>query len=368
MSTKNKPMTGEDNLHTVLDHAVRALHDQVFTTRDFRLASGRILPELRIAYETYGMPAPDRANAVLLTHGYTSNHHMVGPSGATLAEGLWNSLVGPGKAIDTDRLFVVSSNMLGSSYGSTSPAQQNPVTGRPYGPDFPDITLVDIVTAQRALLKHLDVDHLVAVVGPSYGGFQAFQWAVTFPNFVDGIVPVTSDFKATDDSMANLNALIRRLETDPNWHGGHYYDQGGVPDTMTQIRVNTLNNYGIHEHLAPDFPDPAARQAEIERMARTWALEFDANSLIALGRASARFNVEQDLSRIRARVLFVLSRTDKVFPPSLAPGVMAKLQEAGVRAEYFEIDSDLGHAASGLDGAKWSPKLAEFLAQLTGRG
>ena len=345
----------EDNLHAVLD--------QVFTTRDLRLASGRILPELRIAYETYGMRTLDRANTVLLTHGYTSNHHMIGRSGSTLAEGLWNSLVGPGKAIDTDRLFVVSSNMLGSSYGSTGPAQQNPVTGRPYGPDFPDITLVDIVTAQRALLKHLGVDHLVAVIGPSYGGFQAFQWAVTFPDFVDGIVPVTTDFKARDDSMAGLNALIARLETDPNWHGGHYYAHGGVPDTMTQIRVETLIRYGIHEHLAADLPDPAARQAEIERIARKWASEFDANSLIVLGRASALFNVEKELSRIRARVLYVLCRTDKLFPPSLAPGVMARLREAGVRAEYFEIDSELGHAASGLAGAKWAPKLAEFLAQ-----
>jgi homoserine O-acetyltransferase/O-succinyltransferase len=354
MSTK-KPVTGEDNLHAVLD--------QVFITRDFPLASGRILPELRIAYETYGIPAPDRANTVLLTHGYTSNHHMIGRSGSTLAEGLWNSLVGPGKAIDTDRLFVVSSNMLGSSYGSTGPAHLDPATGRPYGPDFPDISLVDIVTAQRALLKHLGVDHLVAVIGPSYGGFQAFQWAVTFPDVVDGIVPVTTDLKARDGSMENLGALISRLETDPNWHGGHYYDHGGVPDTMTRIRVETLIRYGIHEHLAADLPDPAARQAEIERIARKWALEFDAHSLIVLGRASARFDVEKDLSRIRARVLYVLCRTDKLFPPSLAPGVMAKLREAGVRAEYFEIDSELGHAASGLAGDKWAPKLAEFLAQ-----
>ena len=355
----SKPAPDQGNRHAVLG--------QVFTTRDFRLESSRVLPELRIAYETYGTPARDRDNAVLLTHGYTSNHHMIGRSGSTLAEGLWNSLVGPGKAIDTDRLFVVSSNMLGSSYGSTGPAHLDPSTRRPYGPDFPDISLVDIVTAQRALLKHLGVDHLVAVIGPSYGGFQAFQWAVTFPDFMDGIVPVTTDVKAMDDSMAGLNALIAQLETDPNWHGGHYYEHGGVPDTMTQIRIRTLINYGIHEHLAADFPDPPARQAEIERIARKWALEFDANSLIVLGRASALFTVEKDLSRIRARVLYVLSRTDKIFPPSLGPGVMAKLREAGVRAEYFEIDSELGHAASGLAGAKWAPKLAEFLARPSGQ-
>ena len=344
---------------------LRAVFGQVFTTRNFRLESSHILPELRIAYETYGTLAGDRNNAVLLTHGYTSNHHMIGRSGSTLAEGTWNSLVGPGKAIDTDRLFVVSSNMLGSSYGSTGPTHLDPATCRPYGPDFPDISLVDIVTAQRTLLKQLGVDHLVAVIGPSYGGFQAFQWAVTFPDFVDGIVPVTTDFKAQDDSMTALSALIARLETDPNWHGGHYYDHGGVPDTMTQIRIQTLISYGIHEHLAADFPGSPAVQAEIARLARKWASEFDANSLIALGRASALFDVEKDLSRIRARVLYVLSRTDKVFPPSLAPGVMAKLREAGVRAEYLEIDSELGHAASGLDGAKWAPKLAEFLAQLS---
>jgi homoserine O-acetyltransferase len=351
---EQNPMTGENNMHAMLD--------QLFTTRDFQLVSGRVLPELRIAYDTYGTAAVSCPNAVLLTHGYTSSHHMVGSSDSTLSEGLWNSLVGPGKAIDTDRLYVVSSNMLGSCYGSTGPAQQNPLTGRPYGPDFPDITLVDIVTAQRALLKHLGVEHLIAVIGPSYGGFQAFQWAVTFPDFLDGIVPVTTDFKAPGNSVAGLNATIARLETDPNWHGGHYYDHGGVPDTMTRIRVDTLVDYCVHELLAAEFPDPAARQTEIERMARKWAMEFDANSLIVLGRAMARFNLQNDLTRIKARVLYVLSRTDRVFPPALAPGVMAKLQEAAVWAEYFEIDSELGHAAPGLDGTKWAAKLAEFKA------
>jgi homoserine O-acetyltransferase len=346
---------------------LHAVFDQVFTTNDFRLTSGEVLPTLRIAYETYGTLNANRDNAVLLCHGYTSNHHMVGPPGSTLAEGLWNSLVGPGKSIDTDHLFVVSANMLGSSYGSTSPAQENPATSRPYGADFPDITLVDIVSAQQALLRHLGIDHLIAVIGPSYGGFQAFQWAVTFPDFVDAIVPVTSDFKATDNSTANLNALIARLKSDPNWHDGHYYDQGGVSDTMTPIRIETLVNYGIHELLAADLPDPTARQVEIERMARKWAMEFDANSLIVLGRAMSRFNLQNELGQIKARVLFVLSRTDKVFPPSIAPEAMSRLQAAGVRAEYFEIDSELGHAASGLDGAKWAPKLAEFMAQHTGQ-
>jgi homoserine O-acetyltransferase len=144
---------------------------------------------------------------------------MVGPPGSTLAESLWNSLVGPGKSIDTDHLAVVSANVLGSSYGSTSPAQEKPTTSPPYGPDFPDITLVDIVSAQQTLLRYPGIDHLIAVIGPSCRCFQAFQWAVTFHDFVDAIVPVTSDFKATDNSTANLNALIAGLEVDPCLRG-----------------------------------------------------------------------------------------------------------------------------------------------------
>jgi homoserine O-acetyltransferase len=120
---------------------------RTFTTKDFKLESGTVMPEVTIAYETYGTLAPDGRNAVLLAHGYTSSQHMAGRYGENGAEGSWDGLVGPGKAIDTDRLFVVSSNMLGSSYGSTNPAFTNPATGKPYGPDFPDITLVDIVDA-----------------------------------------------------------------------------------------------------------------------------------------------------------------------------------------------------------------------------
>ena len=341
---------------------LRGVFGQVFSAQNFALESGRLLPELRIAHETYGRLAPDGRNVILLTHGYTSNHHMVGRQGSTLAEGLWNSLVGPGKAVDTNRWFVVSSNMLGSSYGSTGPADIDPKTGRHYGPDFPDITLVDIVTAQRALLDHLGVEHLVAVIGPSYGGVQAFQWAVTYPDRMDAIVPVTAGIKS--NGGASLTTLLAELASDPNWNNGRYYDTGGVLDTLTRIRVRTLISYGMREHLAASFPDPAARLAEIERVARKWATEFDANALITLGRASARFNIEDVLPRIQARVLYVLSRTDQIFPPSLAPDVMGKLRRAGVRAEYLEIDSELGHAAPGIDGAKWAPQLAAFMAQL----
>src|SRR6478672_5338013 len=207
--------------------SVGIVETKKFTTTHFRLQSGKVLPEMTIAYETYGKLAPDGRNAVLLTHGFTSSHHMAGRTTANGAEGSWDGLVGPGKAIDTDRLYVVSSNMLGSSFGSTNPAFKNPATGKPYGPDFPDITLVDIVNAQKALLDHLGVRHLVAVAGPSFGGYQTYQWGVTYPDMMDGLVPVVTAPKGSGGEAA-VKSLVDQLAKDPNWNGGWYYDKGGI--------------------------------------------------------------------------------------------------------------------------------------------
>jgi homoserine O-acetyltransferase len=340
--------------------------EDTFKIKDFRLESGIVMPEVTIAYETYGALAPDGRNAVLLAHGYTSGQYMAGRTGANGAEGSWDGLVGPGKAIDTDRLFVVSSNMLGSSFGSTNPAFANPATGKPYGPDFPDITLVDIVNAQKALLDGLGVKHLVAVAGPSFGGYQTFQWGVTHPDFMDGLVAVVSAPKGSGGEAA-VKSLVDTLAKDPNWNGGHYYDKGGVAGILTEMRVATLKRYGIDEQLSPKFPDKDAREGEIKRRAETWSKVFDANSLVVLRKASVRFDAEKDMAKIKAKVLYVLSRTDKLFPPSIAPDVMAKLKAAGVNADYFEIDSDFGHSASGLDAAKWAPRLKTFMAGLDKR-
>lgn len=334
-----------------------------FHSRDFRLENGSVLPELDLAYVTHGRLASDGRNAVLLTHGYTSSHHMVATEGGS-AEGYWGGLVGPGKAIDTDRFFVVASNMLGSSYGSTGPASIDPRTGKPYGPDFPDISLVDIVNAQKLMLDALGVKHLVAVAGPSYGGFQAFQWAVSYPDFVDGIVPAISSPRSPG-GKDSLEQLVAYLARDPNWNGGRYYDRGGVLPTLTQLRIDTLKLYGIDERLAAKFPDRDAREAEIRRQAEGWAREFDAHSLIVLRRANIRFDVEDRFDRIKAKVLYVLARTDRIFPPSLAPRVMPKLKAAGVEAEYVEIDTELGHSSGGPDAAKWEPALRRFMASLT---
>ena len=348
------------------------VESKLFTTHDFRLESGAVLPELTLAYETYGRLAPDGRGAVLATHGYTGSHHFAGryrrggaPPGLGDGDlGAWDKLVGPGKAIDTDRLFVVASNMLGSSYGSTGPASIDPRTGAPYGPDFPRIAVADMVAAQKLLLDSLGVQHLLAVVGPSYGGFQAFQWAVQYPEHMDGIVAAVTAPKAPG-GPERTRALIADLSTDPNWNGGRYYDRGGIPTVMTRLRVATLKNYGMEAQLAAAFPEPAAREAAIARLAEPWARAFDGNSMVTLRRALEDFDTTPSFGKIRARVLYVLARTDNLFPPSIAPAVMQALRAAGVDARYVEIDTELGHLASGLDGDKWAPALRTFIEELT---
>jgi homoserine O-acetyltransferase/O-succinyltransferase len=347
-----------------MDVRPRAAESKSVVIRDFRLQSGVVMPNVTIAYRTLGRLSPARDNAVLVTHGNTSGPQMIDPNGPT-GEGSWSEIVGTGKAVDTSRYFVVCPNMLGSSYGSTNAASIDPSTGKRYGPNFPDLTVGDIVASQRRLLDELGIEKLVAIVGPSYGGFQAFQWAVDYPDAMRGIAAVvTAPAVPRERSDGNLLHLHATLSKDPHWNDGDYYDRGGVLESMIQIRTATLKTYGIETRLRDTLSDPDEIEAAIREEATQWARGFDANSLLILAKALRSFDVTGELSKIKARVIYVLSRTDRLFPPELAPGVMAGLKAAGVDADYFLLDSDYGHSASSRDAHKWTPRLRQFMESL----
>ena len=349
----------------LLNNPLQGVEHKSMNLGSLTLENGQVLSDVTIAYDTYGRLAPDGRNAILITHGYTSNHHAAGRYGpADSKVGWWDRLIGPGKAIDTARFFVVSSNVLGSCYGTTGPGSLNPATGKPYGPEFPDLTMRDIVVAQREFLLRLGVTHLVAVAGPSLGGRQAFQWAVTYPDFMDGIVAVASSPKGLGKDDA-VHHLMQRLATDPNWNDGWYYERGGITPTLTTIRMETLKRYGIEAVIGTDHLSPGQRDARIRRQAEAWAREFDAHSLVVLRKASVRFDAQRDFNAIRAQVLYVISRTDQLFPPSMGARVMGRLQAAGVEATYVELDSNFGHLASGREADQWAPALQAFLERLT---
>jgi homoserine O-acetyltransferase len=337
----------------------------VFRTADFELASGATLAELEIAYECYGDISAGADNVILVTHGLTSSHHAAGAVTADRRKGWWSEVIGPGKVFDTDRYCIISPNMLGSCYGSTGPASVDPRTGRCYGPRFPEVTLEDIVRSQHLLLQSLGLHRLLAVAGSSLGGFQVLQWAVTYPDFMAGIIAMDTGPKDIFDSASAAARLVAEFSRDPNWNGGDYYATSGMTAALTALRVEILKSYGFEEQLK-GLADAGARERALLETAGDWAHEFDANSLIVLRRATARYNVEPDLHRIRARLLYVLADSDEIFPASIGAAVMARLRGAGVDATYLELRSPHGHYATTEEPEKWIRQVRRFLAELDG--
>ena len=332
----------------------------IFCTSNFNLKKGETLSSMEIAYECYGELNADKGNAILVTHGITSSHFAAGTITMDLRRGWWNAVIGPGLLFDTSKYCIVSSNALGSCYGSTGPASNDPETGKPYGTSFPDICIEDIVRAQYLLLQYLGIEKLVAVAGPSIGGFQVFQWAVTFPDYMAGIIALDTAPKDIVETGASLNSLLDDLSKDASWNNGDYYVSGGMEDKLTGIRISTLKSYGFEEKL-DDTMNEAARQKVLTDTAREWAREFDTNCLITQMRAVASFDVESDLNKIQAKVLYILCDTDMWFPSSIGKEVTSNLVDAGVDARFHEIHSHYGHYATTEEPEKWVSEAEKFL-------
>lgn len=327
------------------------------TGPDLVLASGAVLAAPTTAYRCLGTLDADGGNAVLVLHGYTTGPTMLDPD-ANVAEGSWAELVGPGKPIDTERYFVICPNMLGSSYGSTGPGSIDPATGRPYGPAFPDIAVTDIIAAQKALLDALGVRKLAAVVGPSFGAYQSFQWAVSHPDMVQRVAAaVGAPWHPAPPGAAQ--AILASLQAEPGWDAWVGGERHALFDKLVAMRTDTLTRYGVDVELAERYPDPAARAQEVDRLAREWANEFDPMSLVVLMAAAERFDLRAQLGKIRAPLLYVMSRTDPVFSPALAREVLAL---PGTESwTYVELDSEKGHFASGADAALWADALGRLM-------
>ena len=329
---------------------------QTMKLGDLRLRSGAFLPGVEVAYTAIGTLAPAGDNAILVTHGFTSAHTMIEP-GHVVAEGSWAGLVGPGRALETDRHLVGCRNMLGSAFGTTGPRAINPATGRPWGPDFPDITLADIVEVQHRLLQGLGVTRLRAVIGPSFGGLQALQWVLDHPDRVDAIGVVSSDFSSP--AGQGKAQQIARLANSAQWHGGWYYDKGGMVETLRAQRRQTLRGYGLERLQASRGLSPEQADERIEAECRQWAERFDANSLPVLAGAAEHFDAHERLQEIRARVLLVQTTTDAVFPATEA--ARRHLARVAGPSRYVEIDSPFGHMAASVELARWQHEIAWLL-------
>ena len=371
------------------------------------LECGRELRSVRVAYETYGVLSPRRDNVILVCHALSGDAHAAGfstkPSGestrdgfgaedrdGTVGKGLgwWDGMIGPGKAFDTDRFFVVSTNLLGGCRGTTGPSSIDPDTGRPYGLDFPVITVADMVRTERAFLDALGIQRLAAVAGGSLGGMQALVWAILFPDQVDAVVAIASTHALHPQGVA-WNAIAREaIMRDAAWQEGHYYETGRAPDAGMGVarmvgHVTYLSAQALGDRFARrlQFADDirytiTEPEFEVESYLRhqadSFVKRFDANTYLYTSRALTYFDLArqygngslaQALEGISAHTLLIAFSSDWLYPPAASKEIEEALRSLGKPVELHVIEAPYGHDCFLLEEARQTPIIRRFLAE-----
>ncbi len=354
---------------------------------------GATLHPVTIAYETWGTLAPDGSNAILLCHAWTGESHAASAPGAgDTAPGWWEGVVGPGMAIDTDRWFVVCSNVLGGCQGSTGPASPHPDDGAPYGSRFPVITIRDMVRAQARLADHLGVRRWAAVAGGSMGGMQVLEWAITFPERVGAIAPIATCAQASAQQIA-WGAIGRRaIRMDAKWRGGDYYDapdgEGpweGLATARMVAQVTFRSDNAFTDQFGRELADGSTlhdsldlwQRFEVERYldyhGDKLVRRFDTNSYLIIGKAMDLHDVGRGrnglvpaMHRIVAPALVLGISSDILYPTYQQRQIHDLLIAAGTKSDYVEIDSPHGHDAFLINLDQVAAPLRDFLEQLPG--
>jgi len=349
------------------------------------LDSGATLGPVEVAYETYGELDADASNAVVVCHALTGDAHAAGHHGDPTKRGWWDNLIGPGKPIDTNRFFVVCSNLLGGCKGTTGPSSTDPTTGRPYGLRFPLLTVADLVKPQRALLAHLGIDRPAAAIGGSLGGMQILQWALDHPDELGAAILVCASSRLSAQNIAFSAVGRASITHDEHFSGGDYYGTGRSPNVgLAVARMAAHITYVSEQSLEAKFGRRRSANAtgggfdadfEVERylnhQAASFLRRFDANSYLYLSRAMDYFDPFADpaacarLERCRTRFLLVSFDTDWRFPTSHSVAIAERLEDAGADVQLSEIASPHGHDSFLLDLDEYHRTIRAFLAPQT---
>ena len=348
------------------------------------LDCGRTLKGVNIRYETVGTLAPDRSNAILITHALSGDAHVCGRhTPEDPKPGWWDEMVGPGKAIDTNRYFVICSNVLGSCAGSTGPRSVNPDTGNPYNLDFPVITIRDMVRAQRYLIDYLGIEKLLSVVGGSMGGMQAMEWAINYPDRLDSAVPIATTSQLSPQSIAFDWVGREAIKYDPNWNNGNY-SADHVPDRgLAAARMLAHITYLSDESMSLkfgrdlqdadsysfDFHRDFAVESYLEHQGRRFVERFDANSYLYITKAMDYFDLAaraggdlaKAFSTATAAFLVVSFSSDWLFPTVESRKIVNALLKNRLNVSFCEIKSAYGHDAFLLEADVLGPMLRDFL-------
>lgn len=354
-----------------------------FDLGSYRCVSGQTLKQVRIGYETYGRLNSERDNAILVCHYFAGNARAAGPADEDHPlPGWWDRAIGPGKALDTDRYFIISSNTLANLNAldgytvTTGPASIDPDSGKAYGMDFPIVTVADFVHVQKRLLDYLGVERLVAVAGPSGGSAQAIQWSVEYPKFTPRVIAVISPgLYIHPYAAAMMECWVRPIVNDPAWQQGRYEvanpPLAGMVQALrlvnlTALSYDILEEFGYapadqEKHPADSLDHEFRADFKIDEIARSRAGALDANSFLYMTRAFKLYDVRHRLHESRARYLFVPVETDQVFPPHLSGTAVQSLHAAGLDAELHALGSTGGHLDGLLKIDQADERIREFL-------
>ncbi len=350
-----------------------------------RLDCGSDLANATIAYRTYGTLNAQRSNAILVCHALTGDQHVLGTHPVTGKPGWWERMVGPGKVIDTDRYFVVCSNVLGGCMGSTGPRDVNPATGKPWGLDFPVITIGDMVRAQARLLDHLGIDQLFCVIGGSMGGMQVLQWAAAYPERVFAAIPVASAARHSAQNIAFHEVGRQAIMADPNWGGGNYLNQNTLPRAGLAVarmaaHITYLSESALHrkfgrnlqnrDKVAFGFDADFQVESYLRYQGESFVERFDPNSYLYITRAMDYFDLAAEHDGVlahafrgtRTRFCVVSFTSDWLFPTAENKAVVHALNAAAANVSFVEVATDKGHDAFLLDEPELFKTLGGFLA------
>nr|WP_321352757.1 homoserine O-acetyltransferase [uncultured Methanoregula sp.] len=347
------------------------------------LESGESLPSVTIAYETYGRLSREKSNAILVCHALSGDAHVAGFHEGDDKPGWWDAVIGPGKALDTDRYFVICSNVIGGCKGSTGPASTNPATGKPYGAKFPVITIRDMVKAQKLLIDHLKISQLYAVVGGSMGGMQALQWSVDFPGLMKKVVVIAATGYSTPQQIAFNEVGRKAIISDPDWNNGNYYGKALPAHGLALARmvghITYLSNESMHEKFGRalqgkdrrgfDFSTDFKVESYLHHQGDTFTRRFDANSYLYVTKAVDYFDLTKDgslatgLAGVKAAFLVISVSSDWLYPPYQSQEIVSALTANEIDVRYSDIRSNFGHDAFLLESGQINYLVGTFLSR-----
>jgi homoserine O-acetyltransferase len=350
------------------DHPHASLIAHFGPDKPLRLDAGMELAPFQIAYKTYGTLNAARSNAVLVCHALTGDQHVASTHPVTNKAGWWETMVGPGKPIDTERYFVICSNVVGACMGTTGPASVNPKTGKPWGLEFPVVTIRDMVRAQAMLLDQLGIESLFSVAGGSMGGMQVLQWAASYPDRVFSALPIACATRHSAQNIAFHEVGRQAIMADPEWKQGRYLLEGANPRRGLAVarmgaHITYLSDAALHRKFGRKFQDRENptfsfdADFEVESYLRhqgiSFVERFDANSYLYLTRAMDYFDLAADYDGVLAkafkdaqtRFCLISFTSDWLFPTSESRAVVHALNAAGARVSFAEIVTDKGHDA-----------------------